>query len=369
MPAHRFSKPLSPSAQTAYAEVLEVTRYRELSRSVENLSGSFSRKTVKGSTYWYYQFTEGAGGGTRQIFVGRDDDKVRALVGRAKSKDRGGIDRLAKSAIALGCAAATPTHFRIVRRLNEIGFFRAGGVLVGTHAFLSYGNALGVAWGDLSRTQDLDFAHAGNRIELGLPASLEIETGEAIERLESGFLPVPGFRPGARTATFISNVDRQLRVDFLAPMRGGREAAFKHEGLGVNLQPLRFLEFILEDIDQAAILSPVGAIVANVPDPARFALHKMLVYAERRAREPVKAAKDLRQAAALFEVLEESRGESLRGLWAELLARGPGWRTRASKGLTALAQIAPGLPVIEAMRKGAAKAHCAPPSTTRTPRP
>ncbi len=31
----------------------------------------------------------------------------------------------------------------MIRRLSEYGFFRAGGVLVGTHAFLSYGNLLG----------------------------------------------------------------------------------------------------------------------------------------------------------------------------------------------------------------------------------
>src|SRR5258706_8961042 len=131
-----FSTPLPAAAQSAYAELLEVARHKEIDRSVGNLSGSFNRKVVKGVPYWYYQFRDSAGGSTRQVFVGRDSEQLRALVEKARGKDTSRLDALAKSAMALGCAAATPAHFRIVRRLNEIGFFNAGGVLVGAHAFL-----------------------------------------------------------------------------------------------------------------------------------------------------------------------------------------------------------------------------------------
>ena len=352
--ALRLSTALGPSAQAAYSELLEVTRLQELSRSVENLSGSFNRKTVRGVDYWYYQFTDSAGGKTRQIFVGRDGDSLRVLVEKAKARDTSRVESLAKAAIALGCAATTPAHFRIVRRLNEIGFFRAGGLLVGTHAFLAYGNALGVAWGDIARTQDLDFAHAGNNVALALPTTLEVKTRGAIESLEAGFLPVPAFKPGGKTATFISNVDKQLRVDFLAPMVGGKAAVFEHEALGVNLQPLKFLDFILEDVDQAVVVSAVGAVMVNVPDPARYALHKLLVYAERRTTHATKARKDLRQAAALIEALWEFRRDDVRKLWRNLLTRGPGWRGKARSGFAALEEQAPHLeaigPLADALR-------------------
>lgn len=347
----KFSSPLSASAQSAYAELLEVTRHQELSRSVGNLSGSFNRKTVKGVDYWYYQFTDSAGGGTRQIFIGRDDEKVRALVEKARTRDTRHLDTLAKAAITLGCAGATPGHFRIVRRLNEIGFFSAGGVLVGAHAFLAYGNALGVAWRDLGRTQDIDFAHAGRNISLALPSGLTVNTRDAIASLEAGFLPATGFRPWDKTATFVSKVDKQLRVDFLTPLVGGKGDVYEHDQLGVNLQPLRFLEFILEDIHQAVVISPVGAVMANVPDPARFALHKLLVFAERRARNPEKALKDLKHAAALVEALSDFRGDDLLALWNELLVRGAGWRRRARKALVALEALAPGLRLMVPMKK------------------
>jgi hypothetical protein len=350
-----LARPLSASAQAAYADLLEISRQQELSRSVANLSGSFNKKTVKGSTYWYYQFTEGGGGTTRQIFVGRDSDKVRKLVELSANKQGAKLDSLAKAAIALGCSAAIPAHYRIVRRLNEIGFFRAGGVLVGAHAFLAFGNALGVSWGDLARTQDIDFAHAGNDLDVALPARLHIATKDAIEHLEEGFLPVAGFRPKDATATFVSKVDRTLRVDFLTPMVHGRSRVVEHYDLGVNLQPLRFMEFLLEDIDQAAVLGSAGAVLVNVPDAARFALHKLLVYAERRGRSPEKAMKDLRQAAALIAVLTELRGDALKRLWRELLDRGPGWRRRARKGLAALKGELPGSPLLPSMEKAFAK--------------
>ncbi|MBK8998784.1 MAG: nucleotidyltransferase domain-containing protein [Myxococcales bacterium] len=346
----RFSVPLDSSAQAGYAELFDVVRHDELARSIENLSGSFSKKTVKGVVYWYYQFAELGTGKTRQYFVGPDTATLRALVDRARSKNPKPVERLANSAIALGCSAATPAHFRVIRRMNEVGLFRAGGLLVGTHAFLAYGNALGVSWGDIARTQDPDFAHAGSGVELALPHSLELDAGRALERLEAGFLPVPGLVPGKTTASFISKGDRKLRIDFITPMIGGREAPYLHRALGVRLQPLRFVELILADVGQAVVLSSVGATVVNVPSPARYALHKLLVYVERRVRHPEKADKDLKQAAALLEVLAASQSEEIHSVWKELLERGPGWRARARKALAALERLAPDLEALEPMR-------------------
>jgi hypothetical protein len=351
-----LSSPISAAAQAAYSELLEVARHDDLSRSVQNLSGSFNRKTVKGSVYWYYQFTDGAGGSTRQIFVGKDSEKLQALVERARAKDTSQVDRLAKSAIALGCASTTPAHFRIVRRLNEIGFFHAGGIMVGAHAFLTYGNALGVSWERLARTQDLDFPHAGRDLDVALPGNLWIDTREAIEHLEAGFLPVPGFRPWDKTATFVSKVDKTLRVDFLTPMVGGKSDVYRHPNLGVNLQPLRFLEFLIEDVQPAVVVSAAGAVLVTVPDPARFALHKLLVHAERRTRSPDKALKDLHQAGALIEVLAEFREDDLKSLWRNILDRGPGWRRRARTAVKALAMVLPEHRLVAAMGKVAATA-------------
>jgi hypothetical protein len=347
----RRATELPASAQSAYVEILDLARTQELSRSIGNLSGSFNKKTVKGIEYWYYQFTDAAGGKLSQIFIGRDDERLRELVARSREKEAKVLQPLSKAAIALGCARTTPAHFRVIRRLNEIGFFLAGGLLVGTHAFQAYGNELGVSWGPLGQTMDLDFAHSGRNVQLALPATQRIDTRSAIERLEAGLLPVPGWTPREKTATFTSRRDKQLRVDFLTPMYGGKEEVFEHEGLGVNLQPLRFLEFLLVDVRQVAVLSALGVVMVNVPDSARYALHKMLVFVERGARNPGKAMKDLNLAAALLEVLSPYRSEDILELWhADLRLRGPGWVQRADKALRALAGIAPDLSILAGMR-------------------
>ncbi len=177
---------LSLTAQTGYAQLLDAALAAEHMRSVADLSGSFAPKTVKGRKYWYYQYTEPSGQ-LRQIFVGPENDVVLALIERKASHSAtAALPALSKSAMALGCSDVLPRHFRVIRRLSEYGFFRAGGILVGTHAFLSFGNMLGVKWGDSSRTQDIDFAHAGKNLALALPANIEVQTHKAIQSLEMG---------------------------------------------------------------------------------------------------------------------------------------------------------------------------------------
>lgn len=91
----------------------------------------------------------------------------------------------------------------------------------------------------------------------------------------------------------------------------------------------------------------------------------MLVYAERRARNPQKALKDLRQAAALIEVLAEFREDDLRRLWRDLLDRGSGWRQRARTGLGSLEDLAPNLAVLEPLRKATPAAGAGKPRSRR----
>lgn len=336
----RFAE-LSLSAQTAYAQLFEATLAGELSRSVANLHGSFARKTVKGRDYWYFQFTD-LGGILRQLYVGPDTEQVRLLVSQSRQSGHEPLLPLARSAIALGCAPLLGRHFRVVRRLSEYGFFRAGGVLVGTHAFLSYGNLLGVSWGEGSRTHDVDLAHAGKNVTVALPATLQVDTHGAIESLQLGLLPIGGLSAVAG-ATYLNPKDPELRLDFLTTLHRGKGKPFEHPQLHVALQPLKFMEYILENVGQAAVFREEGSVAVNIPHPARYALHKLLVYAERKGSFLQKAQKDLWQAAALLECLKARRPWEVEEAWADLLGRGHGWTTRAKQGLGALAKMAPEL--------------------------
>jgi hypothetical protein len=233
-------------------------------------------------------------------------------------------------------------HFRVIRRLSDYGFFRAGGALVGTHAFLAFGNMLGLNWGDTSRTQDVDFAHAGKQLAIALPSNIEIDTPAAIDSLKMGFLPL-GSSDGKIGGTWLSPRDPDFQLDFITPMHRGGGKPFRHAQLGITLQPLKFMEYLLQDVQQAVLFCSDGAVVANVPNPLRYAMHKLIVAGERGATRAAKSARDLRQSAALLAHYRQGSGWEAREAWNDLVSRGPGWRSRAMRGLQAAERLAPEL--------------------------
>ncbi len=345
-PKPRFRE-LSASAQSAYAQAFDAVLSRAVSRSVGTLNGSFVSKAVKGTTYWYFQYTD-ISGDLRQLYVGPESDAVKDLVKRGSREARDSlaepIERLARSAIALGNAAIIPRHLRVISRLAEYGFFQAGGVLIGTHAFLAYGNMFGVAWSGSDRTQDVDFAHAGKNVALALPASIQVDTHAAVDSLKMGFIPLADVAAKSGGG-YVVPKDPDFRLDFLTTLHRAGKEPYEHPQLKVTLQPLKFMELSLEDITQGALLADSGAVLVNLPDPARFALHKMLVAPERTKAFSTKAKKDMQQSAALIELLRERRPGDLDAVWSDIISRGPGWRTRARDGLAALDKVAPDLEV------------------------
>lgn len=94
---------------------------------------------------------------------------------------------------------------------------------------------------------------------------------------------------------------------------------------------------------QITLLAQRGPVTVNAPPPEQYALHKLLVYGERPQNMRVKAAKDLAQAASLIAYLAENDVELLSETWDRLIARGPGWRSRATDGLKALKKRYPGV--------------------------
>lgn len=337
-----LARPLSLSAQTAYAQVLDAAQGADITRSVASLRGSFASKQVKGKTYWYFQWTE-ISGRLRQVYIGPDSERVRGLIDAHRAGGAGtALEALAKSALALGNAPVLTKHFRVVQRLSDYGFFRAGGVLVGTHAFLSFGNMLGVRWARGDRTQDVDFAHAGKQLQIALPSNIEIDTHAAIESLQMGLLPIE-HADGGTGATYLDPRDPEFQLDFLTPLHRGGNAPFRHPQLGIKLQPLKFMEYLLQDVQQAVVLNAAGAVLVNVPHPARYALHKLIVAGERPASRIAKSNKDVQQAAALLSVLREQASWQVDEAWADLVARGPGWCARVQRGRAALERVAPEL--------------------------
>lgn len=331
---------LTASAQTAYAQLFEACETSHFLRSAADLSGSFAAKVIKGRRYWYFQYTEPAGK-LRQVYVGPDSSEVHALIARKKVKpaSREAIGRLARSATALGCEEVLPRDYRVIERLADYGFFRAGGILTGAHAFISYGNLLGVHWGIPDHTQDVGFVHAGRNLAIALPSILKFDSDNAIKSLSMGFLPINGLTDKSG-ATYLSPRDPEFRLEFITPLHG-EAGPYVHEDLGVRLSPSRFMEYPLERIQQAVIFSAEKAVIVNVTDPARYALHKLLFLGEHISAPKEPLEKHIKQVVSLLLILKDRHPFSVEEAWLDLLSRGPDWRKYANLGLEKLERELP----------------------------
>ncbi|OOG57718.1 hypothetical protein B0E47_05640 [Rhodanobacter sp. B05] len=326
---------LPVAAQAAYAELQELVQVAETMRSPASLTGTVGWKTIKGRRYAYWQFKE-IDGRKREYYLGPEGAAIEAIE-NARGKPAPAFDavaRQANAAFAQGNAPTPAKHFRIVKRFADYQFFRAGGLLVGTQAFLAMGNQLGVAWGDGARRLDLDFAHAGmgGNVAMALPVNLHADVDDALKSLEMGFLPALGGSRGF-ASNYVSEKKPDLRIDFLTVMRRGSKDVLMPD-IGVALTPLKFLDYLLERPGQAVLLDRADACLVNVPDPARYALHKLLVAAERGPRH-AKYTKDISQALSLIEWHLQRAPSVLVDAWEDLAARGAGWVKRARQSLRA----------------------------------
>jgi hypothetical protein len=329
---------ISLPGQTAYAQTVEVLQSREITRCIADVSGSFNRKVISGKTYWYYQ-SRLLDGKLNQVYLGPDSERLRALIEQRQTTKPERSDlpaTLAAHAVKLGCEGFLPLHLRVIHKLAEEGFFRAGGVLIGTHAFLAAGNLLGVRWGTADRTQDLDFAHAGKNLSVALPANAQLDLHDAINALELGFVPANSL-DGVQGGSWVHPKDPSFRLDFLTPAGRGGQRLVHVPAFNAEFQALHYMEFSLEGVTQAAALSRVGEpCLVTVPDPARMAMHKLIVCGLREGSFAAKANKDLAQAASLISFYAARSPQSLQNAYDDAISRGPKWRAQVKRGMAML---------------------------------
>ena len=339
-------RPLPVTTQTAYAELLDQLLALDAHRSIGHAPGAFVTKTIKGRAYVYFQYST-PGGTTRQAYIGPKSEALEAVVARFASEraalrdDRERVEELAAVLRAGGAAVTDGSSARVIAALADAGVFKLGGVLVGTHAFLALGNVLGVRWEGASvRTEDVDIGVA-RVLEVAVPTA-GADVPRAIERLEMGFLPVPGFSPKDASTSFKVR-GRGLRVDLVTPGDRTRSATPLHVGrFNAAAAPVRYLELVLEDTQPAAVVNG-GGVLVMVPHPARFALLKLLVAQDRASAFQTKADKDVAQAAQLLEALEELRPGDVRAAWRATRAQGKGWATALDRGAALLGRRSPAL--------------------------
>lgn len=321
--------------QTLYAELSERLEAFEAARTFASLKGGFAKKRVGGAEYWYFKTSETATG-QREYSVGPDTPATKAVI-QAYKQGRAGVEE-ASAGIARLCAmlrqgGATSTDAvsgKVISALASAGVFRLGAVLVGTHAFIALGNVLGVRWQSGLRTQDIDVLV--DPVLQVVVEQQEADIPRTLESLNLGFLPVPGLDARAAETSFKVR-GKTLRVDLLTPARGRRNRGpVPIPRMKASAQPLEYVDYLLE----APIAIPIingGATLVNAPDPARLALHKLIVSVDRPVTTQAKSGKDVQQAAEMLEILMEDRPGDIELALESLNRRPKVWRTKLRQGI------------------------------------
>ncbi len=316
--------------QTTYAELLDRVRLDALAGMADD--GTFVVKHVRGRRYWYLQ--HGAAKGRAQTYVGPETPALLERIAKyrnnqAERRDRSELVRMLTR--AGGLPRPLPAIGQVLSALSSAGIFRLRGVLVGTVAYQTYAAMLGVRLpAAMVQTSDIDLAQfADVSVAVGETTTPALEI---LRQANPSFRAVPHLVPPFSVSYAASN---GLRVDFLTPNRGrDTEVPRPLLAFGTAALPLRFLDFLIRDPEDAVLLHEAGVLV-SVPTPERFAIHKLIVAQRRRAGD-AKRAKDLRQADLLLDVLVRGRPGGLASAWREATGRGKTWRRLAEDGLAEL---------------------------------
>ena len=329
-----FHERLPDSLAAQYSELL-----RHAVRPTPDGSNlSFKSKRVRGRTYWYLYVSLGRR--RTEHYLGAETPALLETIARERAlwastaDDRDVRARLVSVLLAGGATPTAGDEAKVLRLLERGGVFLAGGVLVGTIAFRAYANLLGVVWTSEARTRDIDLAD-DRSIPVAMGADERVSLPALLEDSGMGFLPVPSLDRKAPVTEYRLR-GRELSVELLTPMVGAPDGAPRPiPQLGAFAEPVRFLDYLLEDVQIAVLLHAHGVLV-NVPSPARFALHKLVVSRRRPPAFAEKARRDLAQATMLLDLIVDERPGDLALAADAALAVGGRFVGQMRAGMTAL---------------------------------
>jgi hypothetical protein len=149
--------------QTTYAELLERCAAAAFDASFAG-GGAFTRKTINGRRYWYFQST--VEGVRSQRYVGPETPELLKRIEHhqeALDDERERRSLVSTLVRSFGMPQPVPEIGNIVEALAKAGVFRLRGVLVGTVAYQTYSAMLGSKLPiSIIQTADVDIAQFKN---------------------------------------------------------------------------------------------------------------------------------------------------------------------------------------------------------------
>lgn len=315
---------LSPSLRTLYADLVQQV-------ASAPLAGTVYQRERDGIAYHYAKVPVGS---TRiDSFIGKVGDPVadaqaKSLAqGMELAKARRRTVSMLKSA---GIAGPDRILGSVLDAIAHSGLFKNGAVLVGTSAYMAYEPFVGrLLPAPLLMTGDLDLATVNVTLAADPPEPIET----ILRRADPTFEAVMQIDPRQPAARF-RNAQGYL-VDLLAQTRKRDERPIRLRALQAGAEPLQHLAWLIEGAIAAVALSGPG-IAIKIPQPARFAVHKLMVAQRRNDADRIKRQKDLGQADAMMDALYVEDPFALEDALEDARAMGRSWRSAIDRSLAEL---------------------------------
>ena len=308
----------SAVTQTLYAQLLEEAMAYSVTLFENGVIGSPYINVSRGRQYIYWQIKLPDGSFKRKS-LGLKSESTDALIASLLTRKKNTEEAIAelrtttRSFVASGGMSVESAHFKILEWLARSGLFSKGVVVVGSHAFAAIGNALGVRWGSSLKTTDMDFARPSG-ISLAIPDSGEIiRIPEVVQQLDTSFFEVPQLNLKQPSTSMMSRKTK-VKIDFLTTQRSWNDDEPHYfPDLAIAAEPLRYMDYLIGDRLFTGLLVGSYAIPVTLPDPARFAVHKLVIAQERATAFQTKVEKDIAQATEIIEaLLEVGREENIK---------------------------------------------------------
>ena len=180
----------------------------------------------------------------------------------------------------------------VLRRINKVGVLK-NIVLIGSWCIPLYKEYfLGTRYVASITTRDVDLL-------VSLPLNIKVKVDMENLLKDLGFILNFNGPQG-----YIKLEHPDLSLEFLVPERGaGLNKPFKLPQLGLNAQSLRYLNLLTTKI----INVEIAGFKVNLPHPAVFALHKLIISKERKNKD--KEEKDQEAAVRIIRALFD-KGEA-----------------------------------------------------------
>ncbi len=285
------------------------------------------RENASGFRFYARQYYDGDGKKREQYVAGAVGD-VTADATAAELRSRIEETKALTADLRLlgreGYQLADARTFATLASLHNHGVFRAGAVLVGSHAFGVLLNQLG-ARAAAYATEDVDLARR-DALAFATPPSqslLEMLQDSGIE-----FIEVPQLDVRKPSTSWKARGRGRFHVDLLVPSPDDTFPIVPVPELQAHAMGLPYLRYLLGDAQMALLAAREGCCQVRVPTPERFAVHKMAV-SQLRGSRTAKSDKDLLQASVLLAVLAEHHPGAVEAALEHLPAGASGSFSRA----------------------------------------